>query len=232
MESKRNWKWSELQGLLKRCNQQCKIQPKASHSWYPSGQYWRQYCSTVSSMTWMMRWPSWWPGKDVDDKKLREVADTSECYIVIWRDLKGLKKWVDRYLIKFNKWSAKSCTWGGINAFSNTHWSQLAEKQIDRKVLESPGGQEVDHGPAICFFSKEVLQCPGMCKVKHWQQVKEVIPPFHPLLVRYIWSTRSCSELKKDMDILGWVHERPWGWFRYRSIWLTRTGWETWDCSA
>lgn len=139
---------------------------------------------------------------------------------------------VDRYLIKFNKWSAKSCTWGGINAFSNTHWSQLAEKQIDRKVLESPGGQEVDHGPAICFFSKEVLQCPGMCKVKHWQQVKEVIPPFHPLLVRYIWSTRSCSELKKDMDILGWVHERPWGWFRYRSIWLTRTGWETWDCSA
>lgn len=97
---------------------------------------------------------------------------------------------------------------------------------------ESPGGQEVDHGPAICFFSKEVLQCPGMCKVKHWQQAKEVIPPFHPLLVRYIWSTRSCSELKKDMDILGWVHERPWGWFRYRSIWLTRTGWETWDCSA
>lgn len=32
------------------------------------------------------------PGKYVDDTKLEEVADTSECCTVIQRDLKGLKK--------------------------------------------------------------------------------------------------------------------------------------------
>jgi len=53
------------------------------------------------------------------DVKLEGVANTPEHHVAIQRDLNKLEKWAHRSLRKFNKSSAKSCTWGGTIPCTN-----------------------------------------------------------------------------------------------------------------
>ena len=68
--------------------------------------------------------------KFANDTKLGRVSDTPEGHAAIQRDFERLEKRSSRNLKKFNKGSAKSCTWRGITSYSSIYWGLLAGKHI------------------------------------------------------------------------------------------------------
>jgi len=79
-----------------------------------------------------------------DSTKLVSVADMSEAYAAIQRDIDRLEKWADEYLLKFNKGKCKFLHLGRNNP---RHQYILGATCSAR--------HQVEHEPAMCFGLKE-----------------------------------------------------------------------------
>lgn len=61
-------------------------------------------------------------------------------HAAIQSNLKRLEKWANKNFMKFNKESAKSCTWKGTAPYTSICWGHPAGKRLGRKVTGGPSG--------------------------------------------------------------------------------------------
>ncbi|GAB0204926.1 mitochondrial enolase superfamily member 1 [Grus japonensis] len=91
--------------------------------------------------------------KFASDTEPRGVTDTPEHCAAIQRDVNRLEKWASRNLMRFRKRKCKVLHWGEEQTFHDG--GHPARTQLFRKGPGGPGGNEIDHEPALYPCSKE-----------------------------------------------------------------------------
>ena len=87
----------------------------------------------------------------------------------------------------------------------------------------------------MCTCSPEGQPYPGLHKSNMASGLTEVILLLYSVLMRSHPESRIQhwnSQHSKDMDLLEWVRRRPQKWRESWNTSATRTGWESWGCSA